>query len=663
MIAAQTHGLLRTLAQGVAALLIAGLASCAEPEPIELVAVRGCGLEQEFSGLRVRVLGDFPVGAGTELLLGPGERGTISALPEGATGVAAEGLFGTTTTAVGRSYGVDPTLARGRIAGLDDPDASALSLWFAAPDSACELGEQPSPRTDLAAALGPEGDVLIVGGRADQDAGAALDELVHVDLLADEVRTLGVRLPAPRRGASVHALADRRFLIVGGEQAGTIAADPLIVDVRGDGRLEPGALPPGAALDRADHAVALAPDGRVLVAGGCTTPAGSGECGAETGSALLIDLFAEPAAAVELPELDTPRAGAHALVSSDGVAYVAGGVAGGLELRSLERLRPGGAWEPVHALPDDRSVAGLAAIDGGLVLLADRSGAIHWWSEAGSGILDPSSRAPSLAPIPAGGDRPLLTLPGERVLVDGWLFAPASAAVDPALERVELLAVQRSGATPLGLADGSALILGGVELGGDDQAPPLAEPPLLRLRPELDGPDEWIPDLAGPQTDAFVSNAPDRATVIVGGLQLDGEGLLGEIPPVRAHVRGFRSRALRFEFEFVADPDTVAALVLGQGAEGLVSVALLGDGDELIVRRRDPSGALTTLDCALGGVDPSGSVIAELEDQGRRLRLSSGGAPIADCELSWASEAGVSVGFGVSGAGSARFFTLRLARR
>ena len=53
----------------------AWLGGCSEPESIELVAVRGCGLEQEFSGLCVRVLGDFALGGGTEILLGPGQRG------------------------------------------------------------------------------------------------------------------------------------------------------------------------------------------------------------------------------------------------------------------------------------------------------------------------------------------------------------------------------------------------------------------------------------------------------------------------------------------------------------------------------------------------------------------------------------------------------------
>src|SRR5690606_18193861 len=104
-----------TLSVMVGGLVVAliGATGCSEPEPIELVAVRGCGLDQEFSGLRVRVLGDFAADGTTEVLLGPGQRGSISTLPVDATGIAAEGLFGTTVTAIGRSHGIDPALARG----------------------------------------------------------------------------------------------------------------------------------------------------------------------------------------------------------------------------------------------------------------------------------------------------------------------------------------------------------------------------------------------------------------------------------------------------------------------------------------------------------------------------------------------------------------------
>jgi hypothetical protein len=646
----------RSVARSIATLSLVCLSGCSRPETIELVALRGCGLEQEFSGLRVLVIGDFAASSGTEILLGPGERGTIPALPPEATGIAAEGLFGTTVTAIGRSHGIDPQLASGRIPGID-ADAAVLPVYFAAPDSLCELDSQPSVRTNVAVAAGPVGDVLLVGGlEPDQ---ALSDSLVHVDLFGGDLRTLSASLPSPRQGASVHALGGRRFVVLGGAGADTVLAERIDVDVSGEGRVTASSwVLDDAELGLAQHGSAPAPDGRVLIVGGCDAADSSGVCvpASARASSFWYSLD-EPASSEPLPSLETARIGAHVIVANDGVAFVAGGFGvDGLGLTSVERLEPGGTWATVHSLADDRPIAGLALLDGGLLLLSDRLGAIHWWSEAGSGSLDPTSRAPALAPV--SGERPLFALPGERVLVDTWLFAPATAAVDPALERVALSSPERSGGSSLGLADGTVLIVGGRLVQAGE---PIAEPTLLRLRPQLDGPDEWIPDLAGPQTDAFVCNVPGSATVIVGGLQIDADGgSTDALAPVRAHVRGFRSGALRLEFHFEADPGAVAHVTLGQGAATLVSVAL--QSDAVVVRRRDATGAVEQFDCSLAGVEPGADVVLELDDDGQSLRLASDEL-LAECSLAWPSSAGVAVGFGVSGTGSARFFGLRLARR
>jgi hypothetical protein len=56
-------------------------------------------------------------------------------------------------------------------------------------------------------------------------------------------------------------------------------------------------------------------------------------------------------------------------------------------------------------------------------------------------------------------------------------------------------------------------------------------------------------------------------------------------------------------------------------------------------------------------------LVLEVDEEGRRVRLSGSDGSLATCVLDWPSSAGLAVGFGVSGAGSARFFGLRLARR
>jgi hypothetical protein len=639
------------------ALLVLAIGSgCGGPDAIELVAIRGCGVEQEFSGLRVRVLGDLAPGAGSELLLGPGEHGSIPALPDRATGIAAEGLFGTTVTAVGRSYGIDAALAAGRIAGIDD-HALSLPVYFAKPESLCALDEQPSARESPGAA-GPAGDVLLVGGVDEQ--GELLDELVHIDLFTGRLRTLDATLPGARRGHGVHALdsnRERQFLIVGGAQPGAVLDRLLIVDVAADSVEDAGALLlEGQPQALAQHAGARSGvDGRILLAGGCDEVDAQARCEGALGLALWLDP-SDLAATQRLPDLAVPRHSAHALVSADGVAWIAGGLDGdGLGLGSVERLYPGDEWELVHTLPDAAAVAGFTLLDGGLVLLAEASGTIHWWSEAGSGSLDPTSRAPVLEPITTA--RPLLTLPGEHVLVDTWLFAPATAAVDPATERISLSADPRFGAQLLGLLDGTVLFVGGERADGE-----LAESPLMRLRPRLDGPDEWITELTAPQTDAFVSNAPGRATVVVGGLRLDAvAGETAVLPPVRAHARGFRSRSFRLEFEYTADADTIAHVTLAQGTTALLALALEPNG--VVARRRAADGSVEILDCGGSTAGLESPLVLEVDDDGRRARLSGPDGLLATCTFDWPGASGLAVGFGVSGTGSARFFGLRLARR
>lgn len=631
-------------------LLVLSIGSgCGGPETIELVAIRGCGLEQEFSGLRVRVLGDLALGG--EVLLGPGEHGSIPALPDRATGIAAEGLFGTTVTAVGRSYGFDPTVAAGRIEGFGAHE-QLLPVYFDQPDSLCVLEQQPSPRESPSAA-GSAGDVLLAGGVDDQ--GALLDELVHVDLFRAELHTLAASLPSPRRGHVVHALHDRRFLIIGGAEPNAALDRLLIVDVARGSVTDAGPLLlDGDAQALSEHASARSDvDGSILLAGGCDDVDAQARCEGALGLALWLDP-GDLGATQRLPDLAVPRHSAHALVGADRVAWIAGGFDDdGLALGSVERLLPGGEWELVHTLPDGAAAVGFTLLDGGLVLLAEASGTIHWWSEAGSGSLDPTSRAPALDPTTTA--RPLLTLPGERVLVDSWMFAPATAAVDPATERILLSSEPRLGAELLALHDGTVLFVGGKSADAE-----LVATPLSRLRPHLDGPDEWIPELTGPQTDAFVGNAPGRATVVVGGVRLDAvAGATDVLPPVRAHVRGFRSRSFRLEFDHSADPATLAHVTLEQGSTALLALALGADG--IVARRRLTDGSVEIIDCGAATAELGSPLVLDVDDEGARLSGPDG--VLATCVLDWPSSSGLAVGFGVSGAGSARFFGLRLARR
>lgn len=639
-------------------LLAMALVGCEQAEPIQLVPIAGCGLDQTFSGLRVRVLGDFPPTSTTELLLGNGETRTIDSLPADATGIAAEGVFGMTITAIGRGYGIDPERFRGRIAGSEGP---LLPIWFAAPDSMCAVEATIPPHGGFAWAEAPSGDVLIVGGR---DASGVREDLIHYDVLANTTRThtLTAGSATGRVGHSVHGLDDGRFVALGGARSGEVLEDALFITGVADvPQLESASI----GMTLAHHAAAESTRGRVLVAGGCDQVDMLGECSAQVHArAAWIELGESPTSEV-LPELGSARANAHAFVSSDGVVFVAGGFdEAGVGLGSVERLLPGAdGWETIVEFEVD-ALAGLTVLEGGLVIVADVDGELHWWSTGGSGVLDASLRAPMLAP--ALGSRALLSLPGERVLVDTWLFAPGSAAIDPSAEIVDLVgkvsgeSPARIGGAVLLLRDGSVLLGGGTATGAD----PL--PFLARVRPQLDGPDEQVPELASPRSDAFVSNTPAAAMVLVGGLRLTGvAGSLDEqLPRVHVHVRGFRSRSFRLEFELGAEQGNAGVLMVGQGAAHALTIEL--SPSAVVVRLHESGGEILELDCAGERFEAELPAVLEVGEAGSRVRVLQADRVVADCSLAaldpWPDLGGLYVGLGVVGPGDRTFRSLRLAR-
>ncbi|MFV8754346.1 hypothetical protein ACNOYE_27690 [Nannocystaceae bacterium ST9] len=633
---------------------------CEQDETIRLIPVAGCGLDQTFSGLRIRVLGDFPPSSTTELLLAADESGRIDRLPDGAQGIAAEGVFGMTITAIGRSYGIDPELARGRIAGESGP---LLPIWFAAPDSMCAVPGTIAPRSDFAWAEAASGDVLILGGR---DASGLRGDSIHYDVLANRSRALGSDSASARVGHSLHGLDERRFVALGGARANEVLADALVVTLsEGDPQIESRAL----AGPLAHHAAALGPASeagvaRVLVAGGCREVDALGQCSAEVhAEAAWIELSDEPTSE-PLPELESARADAHALVARDAVAFVGGGVDEfGVGLGSVERLAPGDdAWQTIVEFDVD-ALAGMTVLDGELVIVADVDGDLHWWSPGGSGTLDPSLRAPMLTP--ALGPRPMLGLAGERVLVDTWLFAPGSAAVDPSAEIVDLVGnvsgeptPARTGGALLELRDGTALLAGGTALG------PGELPFLARVRPALEGPDEQVPELATPRSDAFVGNTPAAAAVIVGGLRLTGVGSPDELPRVHAHVRGFRSRSFRLEFALGSEQGNTASVMVGQGATLALIVALSPAAVE--VRLREADGDVVVLDCGGEPFMTEFPAVLEVGEAGQRVRVLQSDRVVVDCSLveldPWPDPGGLHVAFGLAGPGDRTFRSLRLAR-
>lgn len=661
----------------VAVGLLALGAGCREPDPPRLVARVGCEVDDDLvDTLRVQARGDFPTRGGTQVLLSGGEA-TLAwgELPVDA--VTVEGLFGQSVEAVGRTA---------RLAEEGD-----IPVYFARVDGLCPVEDGVTPREAVAAAAGPLGDVIVAGGRDGE--GRLLDEVLHLHDEEGEVRTLSGRLPAPRVGHSVHALDERRFVVVGGASGeGTALDHVVVVDFDAErsvvGGAQPIAVDEDEAPARAYHAAARSPDGRILIAGGCERLTAESECETDGGdeepsvhgTALWIEAVGNELTFGPGPELVVPRYGAHLSFQRDGVAFLAGGRdAEGRPVHVVERWRPdtirfrryGG--ELRSELDDDLPVAGATVLEGGVVLLVMADGRIHWITEQEREEYRPWSGwcevdGPCFADLDGPGPierRGLLTLPGERVLADGVLLPVGGLGLDgqdvldpfvPGPGR-PATSDRRVGSVPLLLADGSVLLVGGEDPETGAPAMPLS----LRLRPELDGPDERIPEIDRAARGSMVAHDLERAVLEGDTLRLlAAEGTDARFPRVRAHARGFRSASFRFDVTVqITSGEVVPYLVLEHGGVEALSVSLAPDGIQAHVR--DAQERVQSVSCSPEGLrfDEAQVLRVEVRPEGVLLRQQGevlGQCPITNEPRQW------SVGVGASGSGEMLVYGLRLAR-
>ena len=304
-------------------------------------------------------------------------------------------------------------------------------------------------------------------------------------------------------------LPEGRILIAGGcteHSCEGITATTELLDPS-TGSSTPG---PDMSEPRVGHTAATLPDGRILLIGGF----------GERDVTPTTDVF-DPATNTIAPglELSVPRADAVTLVLEDGSVLVAGGYDGGESLASAEILAPGAtAFAPAGSMATPRSRNTGVLLDHGRVLVLGGSGpdegdllasaeifdpAIGTWSRAG----DMTVRRHKLAAV---------TLDDGRVLVlggsderDGFgryrsteLYDPAArtftAASDMAAPRYKhTFAVVR-------LVDGRVLVAGGA--------------PTAELFDPATGAFETVP--GGANADQSFSTAvvlPDGSVVVAGG--------------------------------------------------------------------------------------------------------------------------------------------------
>jgi hypothetical protein len=318
-------------------------------------------------------------------------------------------------------------------------------------------------------------------------------------------------------------------------------------------------------------------------------------------------------------------------------------------------------------------VVGATVLEGGVVVLAMADGRIHWLTEHEREEYRPWSGwcegdGPCFADL--GGPAPatrrgLLTLPGERVLADGVLLpvtglgSGGGDVLDPFVSGPGHPAPpdRRVGTTPVVLADGSVLLVGGRNADTDELATPL----VLRMRPELDGPDERIPEVDRAARGSLVAHDPERAVVEGETLRLLAvESPDPRFPRVRAHARGFRSASFRFDVTVqVTSGQVVPQLMLEHGGVEAVSVSF--DPERIQAHVRDAQERVQDFSCAPTGLRFDEAQVLRVEVRPEGVLLRQGGQTLGQCPVGGEPRQW-SVGVGASGTGEMLVYGLRLTR-
>ncbi len=644
------------------------LAGCGEDLRPVLVALRGCGLDSiELSGVEVVPRGDFPETVANGRVVTGGRSG-IDDLPDDTVALTIEGKF------------ADATLAVGRTSRLEN-DERVIAIYFAPEDALCavERGTDVAFRDVGAIAVGPEGDIVMIGGR-DPD-GRILDDIVHTRDVDKAVTRLPRPIPSPTTGLAVVPVGARRFAAIAGATADGRVLDQLhVINLDDPSLVGPAIRIDGPGIDgrRSYHAAVPLLDGRTLVSGGCTSLDLTSRCSPTAGhvlsTAFFIDARSDPPTFERAPSMIVSRFAHELLLARDGTVFAVGGRNHlGRGVVTIERLATGGGdWVPygrtdLLQLGGERSIVGAALLEGGLIVVAADDGSIAWITDAGAGWwsswCDGDPGTPGCFYDETGStvleeQHSLITLPGERLYSDAWLLpfpmlsSTAADAVDLSEPRPGQLTPppgRRRGSAVVGLADGTVFVAGGRER----ESPRPAQPLLARLRPRLDGPDERIPDVAGLAPASFVLHAPDRITLDADRLLMTSDGAETEFPSTWAHVRSFRSARFRFDVEIAvmrtqdAGPPPRPHLVLSQGAIAGTSIRFDAGVSGF---RRDASGRVATFSCSASSVDfESGDVPLRIDVQPEAIVLRQGGQIVGNCP--GAGDVPSAIGIGVSGNG------------
>ncbi|HEU5055642.1 MAG TPA: hypothetical protein VFU21_03930 [Kofleriaceae bacterium] len=515
-----------------------------------------CGAPADARTLLVRALGDFPASEGTvesiEVDAGAGEF-NLAGFPAETRALEVEVLgFGGALRAVGRTGEFD----------LEEvEEGSAIHVFMAPPRGVCPTGPPEVDRVrPLLARAG--GRVLVAGG---EDPDGAPVHLVEIyDPATGQFSGLGTPLYGSDlaeglAGASITTLADGRVVVAGGAGSAYQVFDP-----------ESGAFdtPRFLRQARAYHAALALGGDRLLLAGGCARLEGGGcEAGSELATSAILSV--DSGELEDGPPLARIRLGGLALPDAGGRVLLVGGVASGAPVDVAERIDPdgGGAGELIAA------AGGAAAVlaSGAVLTAFAPDGAPA--SDAGAVVAGGGASAVDVGPARAGAV--LAALEGGLVLAIGGAEPPGLYA--PARGELDLLpdAGPRAGHAAIRLADGSVLLVGGLDGGGAPAGASVFRPDLLGA---LSG--GLSVTFASDESSApLVPRDPARARVVPSAgdrpahYRVESSGG-GDLPSEWAVVAGPVFGELRLEASVSAEEGGVAALLWFAGPSDHALVAL-----------------------------------------------------------------------------------------
>lgn len=646
--------------------LVATSAACgSDVRTVDLVRVApaadpGCGAPTDGLTLIVSALGDFAPSEATGRPVNlsevdPASTFSIESFPAGTRVIelVVIGSGGVTRT-VGRT-------AEFELESLEDGDQ--LPVFMAPRRGFCPTGASAGTprRSPLLARAGD--DVLIAGGV--DGAGGPVDEVQLYRSSTGVVVSLGDALygrenPLGLAGASMTALEDGRVVVAGGPAPAFQVFDPA------EERFSVALFLPDA---RSHHAAVGLGGSRVLLAGGCDELDATGGCvsGRTLTTSTIVDV--DEGTVMPGPSLARARRSASAFLEPDGRVLIVGGIDDAGEVSDAERVDPLGVTSGELIAGASGVAASLA--DGGV--LAGLAPAGSTPRDGAAIVPQGGAAAAQVASVPgARAGATLTALEDGRVLVLGGLDGPGgdeAVLYEPDLERfARIEASPDAGAGPIHrrehgavrLADGTVLIVGGIDTGGavlDDT---------WIFRPDLTGAftsDATISFGAAAADLAVVPRDPSRFRREPGGpgvppmAVLESSGAGGVLPSQWALVSGPRFVGVTLTARVGADGGG-AALISGFVDAGHYSAVVLIPGQTAQLYDVIDGVALLASECQGEVIDtadlgaPTALVDVALDVRDDRIEVAANGRVVLRCSERDEPGRGL-VGLGVIGASGA----------